>query len=383
MTQTPRGPGPDQVAPPDLPSHIPSLDGLRAFSVALVLIGHVAATSGAPAWMDKAAIASLGNIGVRFFFLISGFLITTLLLRECARHGRIDLGQFYLRRAYRILPAALTYIGLIWLAYLAGWIDLRMHIGSRQQVESAIPDLLHALTFTANYQHDYNWYYNHLWSLSVEEQFYLIWPFVLVYAGLRRGAWVALGAVLLCPFIRWGMHAWGDVPEIALNREFQAIADALAMGCLAAILHTRISQMPRLRSFLSHPLLPLLAGGALIAFGYGSALVSRPFAYIGGQIFSNLGIIIILQHLVRTPGAWAGVIANWRPVTYIGGMSYSLYLWQEPFLYFYVDTWATRFPQNLALSFMAAWLSYKLVEQPFLRLKDRLHGKARPPKASA
>lgn len=359
--------------PPDLPSRIPSLDGLRAFSVALVLIGHVAATAGAPAWMDKPAITSLGNIGVRFFFLISGFLITTLLLREHARTGRIDLGQFYLRRAYRILPAALTYIGLMWAAYLLGWIDLRMHVGSRTQVDSALPDLLHALTFTANYQHDYNWYFNHLWSLSVEEQFYLLWPFILVYLGLRRGAWCALAALLLCPFIRLAMATWGNGPEIALNREFQAIADALATGCLAALLHTRISQMPALRAFLTHPVLPLLAGGVFIGMGYGSALVSRPFAYVAGQMFSNLGIILILQHAVRTPQGLAGQVLNLRPLAYIGAMSYSLYLWQEPFLYFYVDSWPTRFPQNLLLSFAAAWLSYQYIEQPFLRLKERLH----------
>ena len=123
------------ILPPDLSGHIPSLDGLRAFSVLLVLIGHVAATQGAPLWLDKPAITSLGNIGVRFFFLISGFLITTLLLREHARTGRIDLGQFYLRRAYRILPAAFAYIGLIWLAFQLGWIDLSLSVPTRTQDE--------------------------------------------------------------------------------------------------------------------------------------------------------------------------------------------------------------------------------------------------------
>ena len=360
-------------APPDLPSRIPSLDGLRAFSVLLVLIGHVAATAGAPAWMDKPAITSLGNIGVRFFFLISGFLITTLLLREHARTGGISLRQFYLRRAYRILPAVLVYIALVCAAGQAGWIDLRWHIGSRTQATSMWPDLLHALTFTANYQHDYNWYFNHLWSLSVEEQFYLVWPFVLVYLGWQRGAWCAAAALLMCPLIRLAMHTWGSGPEISLSREFQAIADALATGCLAAILHSRISQVDAARRFLMHPALPIALGGLLLAMGYGSALVSRPFAYIAGQVLSNLGIVLILQHVVRAPQGWAGRIANLRPLAYIGAMSYSLYLWQEPFLYFYVDTWATRFPQNLALGFAAAWLSYKCIELPFLRLKDKLH----------
>lgn len=363
------------ILPPDLSGHIPSLDGLRAFSVLLVLIGHMAATHGAPLWMDKPAITSLGNIGVRFFFLISGFLITTLLLREHARTGRINLGQFYLRRAYRILPAAFTYIGVIWLAFQLGWIDLSLSVPTRMQDEAApLRHLLHSLTFTANYNHDYNWYYNHLWSLSVEEQFYLLWPFVLVLAGLSRSLHVALAAILLCPLIRLAMHLWGDVPEIAFNREFQAIADALAMGCLAAMMHTRLSAMPRIKAFLIHPLAPLAVGGVLIGAAYASALVSRPFAFVGGQVLSNLGIVIILQHLVRAPGTWAGRIANLKPVALVGAMSYSLYLWQEPFLYFLVDSWETRFPLNLLLSFGAAWLSYRFIEQPFLRLKERLHG---------
>jgi len=90
--------------PGHLPGHIPSLDGLRAFSVLLVLIGHVAATHGAPVWLDKPAITSLGNIGVRFFFLISGFLITTLLLQETRTTGTINLKKFYSRRAIRHTP---------------------------------------------------------------------------------------------------------------------------------------------------------------------------------------------------------------------------------------------------------------------------------------
>lgn len=358
---------------PALASHIPSLDGLRAFSVALVLIGHVAATHGAPAWMDRPIITSLGNIGVRFFFLISGFLITTLLLREMDRHGRLHLGHFYIRRAYRILPAAFTYIGVIWACHLAGWIDLRFHIASKTTVDSAIPDLIHALTFTANYNHDYNWYYNHLWSLSVEEQFYMIWPFALLYLGKMHGRWACVAALLLCPFVRAAMYMWGDGPEIALNREFQAIADALATGCLAALLHQQIGQSKAASRFLAHPLLPPLVGAGLLAMGYGSALISRPFAYVVGQIFSNLGIIIVLQHVIRSPHTWAGQVLNWRPMVWVGTMSYSLYLWQEPFLYFHADTWATRFPVNLILSFVAAWLSYRLIEKPFLKLREKLH----------
>lgn len=328
--------------------------------------------------MDRPIITSLGNIGVRFFFLISGFLITTLLLREQARHGEINLRHFYIRRAYRILPAALTYIGVIWICHLAGWIDLRFHIATKTSAESALPDLLHALTFTANYNHNYNWYYNHLWSLSVEEQFYLLWPFVLLYLGKMNGRWACVAAMLICPLIRAAMFMWGDSPEIAMNREFQAIADALATGCLAALLHQQIGQSRRLADFLTHPAWPVLVGAGLLAMGYGSALISRPFAYVVGQIFSNLGIIILLQHVIRSPRTWAGQILNWKPMVWVGTMSYSLYLWQEPFLYFHSTHWLTHFPLNLLLSFAAAWLSYRLIEKPFLKLRERLHPTPEP-----
>lgn len=215
---------------PLLPTHIPSLDGLRAVSIGLVLLAHAAATAGAPSWLDRPEIVSLGNVGVRFFFVISGFLITTLLLRDIERYGQVRLKLFYLRRALRILPAFLCYVGVMWSLYLGGVIKLNFHVPSRQHVETAIPDLLHALTFTANYAHDYNWYFNHLWTLSVEEQFYLLWPFTLCFLGLQRGLAIGCAILLLAPFIRLAMHLFGSGPEIALTREFQAVADALATG---------------------------------------------------------------------------------------------------------------------------------------------------------
>lgn len=355
---------------PQLPTHIPSLDGLRAVSIGLVILAHAAATGGAPAWLDRPAITSLGNVGVRFFFVISGFLITTLLLRDLDRYGQIRLKLFYLRRALRILPAAMFYIGTMWVLYRCGVIDLNFHVPSRQYVDSALPDLLHALTFTANYFHDYNWYYNHLWTLSVEEQFYMLWPFTLYFLGLRRGLLVGCSILLIAPLIRLAMYSFGAGPEIALSREFQAVADALATGCLASLLHNWLSERAAYQQLVRWPALPI--GGLLVAFGYGAAMLSRPTAYVFGQTAANIGIVLIIQHVVRHPEGWASRILNLKPFVAIGVLSYSLYLWQEPFLFFLPHTWATSFPQNIALAFSAALASYFIIERPILRLKDRL-----------
>lgn len=361
---------------PRLPSQIPSLNGMRALSIGMVIVAHGATTHGAPAWMDHSVFTSLGNVGVRFFFLISGFLITTLLLRDIERNGHVRLKTFYVRRAYRILPAVLVYIGVMWALYLAGVIDLRYRVQTHQTLASAIPDLLHALTFTSNYLHDYNWYYNHLWSLSVEEQFYLLWPLALIAFGVRRAVPFACFILVLSPLLRLAMYLsnWG--PEIALSREFQAVADALATGCLSALLFNRLTERPWFMRLVGTPAVPI--AGLCIALGYGSAFVYRPAAYVFGQTVANLGIALLLQHVVRFPDAWLGRLMNWRVLTRIGVMSYSLYLWQEPFLYFQSHAWATGFPVNIVLLAVAAWASYHFVEQPFLRLKERRAGAGVP-----
>lgn len=358
---------------PQLPLHIPSIDGLRAISIALVIFAHAASTRGAPAFLDHPQFTSLGNVGVRFFFIISGFLITSLLLRDMDRYGHIRLSTFYVRRAFRILPAAFFYIGVIWILHLNGVVNLAYHQMSETVASSAIPDLLHALSFTSNYQLDYNWYYNHLWSLSVEEQFYLIWPFALLYFGIRYGKRAVIAVILIVPFIRLAMAIFGDQPEIALTREFQAVCDSLAAGCLTALTFNQLRQHPFLMALTRWPAVPL--GGLCIAIGYGVALFYRPAAYVLGQTLANAGIVLLLLHAILYPGSLFGRLLNTRLFIAVGILSYSLYLWQEPFLYFASSHWATAFPLNIALSFAAATVSYFLIERPFLALKERLSSK--------
>ena len=155
-------PGATTTAPPS--AHIASLDGLRGLSILLVLWAHISRTHGFPWATDSHVVASLGDLGVRVFFVISGYLITRLLLAERDKTGTVSLRGFYIRRVYRIFPAFYVFIGVIAALAWAGAITLEPG------------DLLHALTFSMNHHIVKSWWVGHLWSLSVEEQFYLTWP---------------------------------------------------------------------------------------------------------------------------------------------------------------------------------------------------------------
>lgn len=138
---------------------IPSLDGVRAIAISLVVMGH---------WVESnyesdiaGAFASLGR---RIFFVLSGYLITTLLMRERSRTSTIGLRKFYVRRAYRILPAAFLFMIPVFVIF---WHDLRWY------------HMAAALLYVVNFDFTHPWYLGHLWSLSVQEQFYFLWPAVL------------------------------------------------------------------------------------------------------------------------------------------------------------------------------------------------------------
>ena len=138
---------------------IPSLDGLRAVSISLVVVGH---------WTElryhSDVAGAFANLGVRIFFIISGYLITTLLLQEYEKSSTIQLREFYVRRAYRILPAAIAFMVPVFVIF---WHELRWY------------HMAAAALYLANFDFAHPWFLGHLWSLSVEEQFYFLWPGVL------------------------------------------------------------------------------------------------------------------------------------------------------------------------------------------------------------
>jgi peptidoglycan/LPS O-acetylase OafA/YrhL len=328
--------------------NIPSLDGMRAIAVIFVCLSHVL---GGPA-----TALDVGNVAVRVFFVLSGFLITTLLLNEWDQRRTINLGRFYFRRALRIFPAYYAYLAAIALAGSLGWIEL--HRG----------DLLYGVTYTMNYHVPAaSTFVQHAWSLAVEEQFYLLWPALLVFLGRRRGLQLAVLYICLAPLVRVVVHeSLPDLLKGTIRYRFETVADALAMGCVLAGYRERLWEIPWYRRLISSGWFWLFPVGALAI----SAIPSNALRAVVGISILNIAIAATLDRTMRIPTDMVGRVLNTRPARAIGVLSYSIYLWQQPFLATHQAVWWTRFPTRIVLLMAAALASYLLIERPFLALRQ-------------
>jgi peptidoglycan/LPS O-acetylase OafA/YrhL len=336
---------------------IPALDGLRGISIGLVLLAHLSGTRDLATGQRLPDLDSLGNLGVRIFFVISGYLITLLLLQERAATGRISLLRFYLRRGVRIFPAAYLYMGVMFSMAAFGLVLL------------APGDRLHALTYTVNYHHLRSWFVSHLWSLSVEEQFYLLWPATLLLLGTRRGLHLALALVLTAPLIRVALWVYWPQRRIEIGEAFTTIGDAIASGCLLAGMRERLGRSPRYLRLVSSRWFALLPILVFVLNGFQQYPV---IDFLVGETIMNLAIALTIDRCVRVSDDWVRRLLDSRLLSGMGVLSYSLYLWQEPFLNRFSRAEVTWFPVNLMLTFAAAVASHYLVERPLLRLRQRL-----------
>jgi len=333
---------------------IPSLDGLRAVSIVLVLYGHTAGTLGFPIAIDHFGLALAG---VRTFFIISGFLITKLLLKEIASKGTISLGGFYRRRVLRIFPAFYTYLLITVALVMAGLLVVPAR------------NLVYAATYTINYVIDRGWPVGHLWSLAVEEQFYALWPLTLFLLGPKRAFSLAGSALLLVPVVRVAQFFLWPSHRLGITEEFHTIADCIATGCLLAGCQDWLWQRASYRRFLTSWTFWLAPCAIALTIIFGHHPMVRWLILI--PIF-NLGIALCIDRWTRFPDADAfAVFLNWKPVAFVGVLSYSLYLWQQPFLDRYASHIWNRFPINIALAIVVASASYYFIEKPFLGLRYR------------
>lgn len=334
-------------------NRIPSLDGLRAASIGLVCLGHLVGTVNFPTIFGP--LQSLGNFGVKVFFVISGFLITTLLLNELKKTSRINLSQFFIRRIFRLFPAFYFYILCIAIAEHFGWLSLMPG------------DLFHAVTYTMNYHHEREWWLNHTWSLAVEEQFYLLWPLLLTLLGRHHAKYLLVATIIVVPCIRgWMLFGLESSPS-ALTREFQAIADALAMGCALAYLKESGFKLPNYFAsawFVVVPVCMILIPSVMYK-------IQPNWFYIGGQTFINVCAALMILRYSQFNQGLSFKLLNSKPAIWLGALSYSLYLWQEPFLNSWTQAWYATWPINLVLAFGFALISYYLIEKPGLQLRKK------------
>jgi peptidoglycan/LPS O-acetylase OafA/YrhL len=340
-------------------------------SILLVLGDHSRLVSGFPSsWTDVWSWLFDGNLGVRFFFVISGFLITHLLVRENERKGRIRLRDFYLRRALRILP--------VYYMFLLAALALSFFGGFHQTPSNWAANL----TFTTNF-FDRNWTTGHLWSLSVEEQFYLLWPLCLVMVSGQKSRslvyWILALPIAIAPLCRLISHKHlvsGFGAPLFSTFSFFNYFDSLAVGCLAAIfwarhegeISERMCRKPGSACCLASLL--ILIPHALSRFPR-LWLLYVPLA----PTFQAIGFGLLLLASISVPQRFRPL--NWMVVRQVGILSYSIYIWQQVFCgdprVFGRDSvpWIS-FPGWLVPVFLVATFSYFGLEKPLMDLRARL-----------
>jgi peptidoglycan/LPS O-acetylase OafA/YrhL len=353
-------------------AHRADIQGLRAVAVLLVVLAH-------------AGVGFLpgGFVGVDVFFVLSGFLITGLLLAEARARGSVSLVEFYVRRARRILPAAaLTLLVTDIAAFL-----LLNFVRARQAVE----DSLHAAAFAANFRfaaRDVDYFARaeppspvlHYWSLAVEEQFYLVWPLLLsvalfgvarrrrrVAADRRERGLLALVLVLTGASLGWSVHATATLPEAAYFSPFTR-AWELGIGAALAVGASTFGLVPPIGRVLMGWVGLLAIAAAAVLFSYGT-----PFPG-SSALLPTIGTALAIAAGIgdRVPRLAVARLLAVRPMRVIGDRSYALYLWHWPVLIL-ADQYAGHeltVPVKLGLvagAFLLSCVSYALVENPIRR----------------
>ena len=369
-TGVPRGPRPAAQAeqPPKL-AYIPALDGVRAVAIGLVFAYH----------LDVGVLPG-GFLGVDLFFVLSGFLITSLLLAEFRRSGGIDLVAFWLRRARRLLPALFLLVAVI-----AIW-ALGVSRFERDQLRW---DVLSALGYVANWRFIATGqsYFSeftqpspvrHLWSLAIEEQFYVVWPLLasvgLLVASRRRWGRMVVMGVLVAATI-------GSLTVLAATYDewdpsgayFSTISRAheLLIGALGAVLVAAPSRVPWV---LRRHGASLAAVSVPVVLGFAVALhdTSSAYYYGGSLLFAVAALALVVGLVVAGDRGPVGRALSLAPVRYVGAISYGLYLWHWPLITWLTpDTIGVDGPLlaflRVAATLLVASASYLVVERPIRR----------------
>jgi peptidoglycan/LPS O-acetylase OafA/YrhL len=347
-------------------TYLPTLDGWRALSITLVVLHHSQIQSSIPILGPLLQfLARVGEVGVELFFAISGLLICSRLLDEESRGGQISVKGFYLRRVFRILPAAIFYLLVI--AILAA-----LHV-----IPVFPMDWFASLFFFRNYvmlfeylNHSplpLHWYTGHFWSLSMEEHFYLVLPAVLV-AFKRTRRWVLAGMAV-------SVALWRMVLTHVIHRDYQfnfrtdTHVDALLIPAMIALTLYPLTRNQAARRYIPAWSFPVFLVTELLLL-----TIRVPWFFTLQAILLPLLILSTALH----PSAVQGRILETKPLRWIGWISYSLYLWQQ--LFFGVNFAGSppglallrKSPINLLALLVCATFSYYVIEKPFIRLGHKL-----------
>jgi peptidoglycan/LPS O-acetylase OafA/YrhL len=331
---------------------IPELDGVRGVAILAVLGAHLNLLRG-------------GWLGVDIFFALSGFLITSILSSEFERTTSISLRHFYYRRVLRLFPALVVYVSFcgLWAALTPGLFKIPLKTA-----------LASALFYFSNWVAAFNGNpvlgpLETIWSLSIEEQFYLTWPILFLIALKWRCRRQTIAyAIILLALLSILVRFYFRYRHASISRMFEGTdvrADSLLVGCACALVRNRIN----IPSYLA------VASCWIIAFLLFTTSVAPTYSTLATISAVSLCAGIVLLSVAQAEDSPLHPLLSGRVLIYFGQRSYSLYLWHYP-LTWYLQPRLGFLPgplttaSILALSLLTAEVSFRLVEQPFLRLKD-------------
>ena len=346
--------------------YYPALDGVRAVAIGIVLAAH-----GGVAWFRS------GGVGVDLFFVLSGFLITSILAAEVAATGGLSLRHFYARRFLRLAPCLLL---------TCAFVAVALHLTTGRVPWSAIGI---ALTYTANWVRafsdaDLSWLI-HCWTLAIEEQFYLFWPLVVLglerrVADDRTKGFLLVCAALLVAVYRAGMV--GLYTDERINYGLDTRLDSLMAGAALAYFARAWAAAP-LGDGASRALGRVAAPAALLVLLVVPRVVTWYSPWMGryGYVLVAAASAVLLADLVVGRHSVLARVLSRAPLVYVGRISYGLYLLHLP-VYFLVEghlahlPFGVRLALKLVLSLALAALSFHVLERPCLRLKARFEAAA-------
>jgi peptidoglycan/LPS O-acetylase OafA/YrhL len=339
-----------------LRGYIPTLDGWRCIAILGVILYH--GSSHLPGRAANLAL-TYGANGVDLFFALSGFLITTRLTGEERETGRISLKGFYTRRLFRLQPAALAYLAVIALCSFAGLIPVVWG--------SWTAAIFACYSFTPAHNDYTHWFTNHFWSLSAEEQFYLVFPSLLLLVRKRRLLALCLAAIVLeIWFLLVLRH-----PHLFFMGQMwhrtDMVINCIVLGCIAALLLQHASVKQALERWL-HPWAGMLIAATL--------WIASTHMGNGAHLAKLTVYPVLILSTALHPRSWLSLLLESKPFRFVGRISYSLYLWQQFFFTLEFSPAPGDFRSNAWFcwigTFLVATASYFLLEKPSIRFGHRL-----------
>lgn len=348
----------------------PTIDGMRAIAIIIVVIDHALHQI----YRESSWIRFLpyGDMGVYLFFVISGFLITTLLLHEKQKNREINLKKFYIRRVLRIFPVAYLYIGII--------VTVGLFINLGNTTMSTVGALLYLRNISI-FKGD--WFFAHFWSLSYEEQYYMWYPWCVkkLKQYLLHFLWLILTIIILLKaalYYNWipNSNWWSLLTGI----------DGILIGAIGGIYYSK----DKLNISLSNISILLISiTTLLLSYILYNNILGINQKYLNKSIGAFLLLVFLIVNL-KKENNWFGVFLSTKPMVHIGVLSYSIYIWQQIFTApgndvmftsygnnisdsFYNTMNFARFPLNLLLIYLTALLSYYGYEKYFLTLKNKFN----------